>query len=64
MIDYAKSPGGLAAGPDDAESQTVPRRSERSTPSDRDGFIAAIGPMGPLEDPDAFDRAMRSYDTQ
>ena len=30
-------------------------------PLDRAGHIAAIGPMGALEDPDGFDRAMASY---
>ena len=64
MIDDPKMHSGPAADPDNAESATMARRSERSKPLDRDGFIEAIGPMGPLEDPDAFDRAMRSYGTQ
>ena len=32
-----------------------------SAPLDLAGYIAAIGPMGALEDPDGFDRAMASY---
>lgn len=53
---------GAAPDTQDTESKTEARGPRSGRPLDREGYLDAIGPMGPMEDPDGFDRAMRSFD--
>ncbi|MGB3054486.1 MAG: hypothetical protein WBB52_06525 [Acidimicrobiales bacterium] len=59
---YCKDHDPVGAKKADSEPDDQRRCAGGTIPLDREGYIAAVGPMASLEDPDAFDRAMRSFD--